>query len=167
MELLKAVREARLEQQPMWGRAKIAVAVRREAQAVSKSIVGRVLAHLVRQGSVEPVPSTAQESSEGRPQPEGMCAPQVGRTQAREARSDARAIQKHCCRYCDATKAEHPPKARCTAMIIELRLLRMPKDWSTNRINSAEMNRKNQLQSLVSGKSAQKTGMREIKSSDW
>ena len=55
-KLAEAVQEARLGQ-PMWGKAKIAVATRRELQAVGESTIGRVLAHLVRQGSVEPVPA--------------------------------------------------------------------------------------------------------------
>ena len=63
-ELVKAVQEARLDQ-PMWGKAKTAVAIRPELpelQAVSESTVGRVLAHLVRQGSVEPVPALRRKA---------------------------------------------------------------------------------------------------------
>ena len=63
-KLVEAVQEARRDQ-PMWGKAKIAVAVRRESpelQAVSESTVGRILAHLVRQGSVEPVPALRRKA---------------------------------------------------------------------------------------------------------
>ena len=60
-ELAETVQEARLGQ-PMWGKAKIAVATRRELQAVGESTIGRVLAHLVRQGSVEPIPALRRKA---------------------------------------------------------------------------------------------------------
>ena len=60
-KLAEAVREARLDQ-PMWGKAKIAVAIRREGLAASESTVGRVLAHLVSRGSVEPVPALRRKA---------------------------------------------------------------------------------------------------------
>ena len=41
---------------PMWGKRKLAVLLRREGLAVSVSMVGRILAHLVARGVVTPVP---------------------------------------------------------------------------------------------------------------
>ena len=63
-ELVKAVIEVRREQ-PMWGKAKIAVAVRSElpeGKAASESTVGRILAHLMRQGTVKPVPALRRKA---------------------------------------------------------------------------------------------------------
>ena len=53
--LLTAVEELRLDN-PMWGKAKIAVLLAREGISVSASTVGRILAHLVARGGVQPVP---------------------------------------------------------------------------------------------------------------
>ena len=69
----EAVQEARRDQ-PVRGKAKIAVAIRREGLAASESTVGRVLAHLVRQGSVEPVPALRRK------------APRAARSQRKRAR---------------------------------------------------------------------------------
>ena len=63
-ELVKAVIEARREQ-PMWGKAKIAVVVRSElpeGKAASESTVGRILTHLMRQGTVKPVPALRRKA---------------------------------------------------------------------------------------------------------
>jgi hypothetical protein len=54
-ELARAVEELRNDN-PMWGKRKIAVLLRREGFAVSISTVGRILAHLVTRGAVVPVP---------------------------------------------------------------------------------------------------------------
>lgn len=54
-ELARAVEELRNDN-PMWGKRKIAVPLRREGFAVSVSIVGRILVHLVKRGAIVPVP---------------------------------------------------------------------------------------------------------------
>jgi len=54
-ELARAVEDLRNDN-PMWGKRKIAVLLRREGFAVSISTVGRILAHLVKRGTVIPVP---------------------------------------------------------------------------------------------------------------
>ncbi len=57
--LVRTVREIR-QDQPMWGKAKIAAAIRREwggRKAPSESTVGRIFAHLVRAGDIAPVPA--------------------------------------------------------------------------------------------------------------
>jgi|RhiMethySRZTD1v2_1073278.scaffolds.fasta_scaffold430064_1 transposase InsO family protein len=53
--LVKAVEEARADN-PMWGKRKLAVLLRREGFAVSLSTLGRILKHLVERGVVTPVP---------------------------------------------------------------------------------------------------------------
>lgn len=50
-----AVEELRNDN-PMWGKRKIAVLLRREGFVCSESTVGRILAHLVARGAVAPVP---------------------------------------------------------------------------------------------------------------
>ena len=63
-ELVEAVLAARRDQ-PMWGKAKIAVVVRRgrpEWPAASESTVGRILSHLMRRGAVEPVPALRRKA---------------------------------------------------------------------------------------------------------
>jgi putative transposase len=55
-DLVQAVEEWRLEE-PMWGKAKIVVKLRGDGFAVSEATVGRIIAHLVRRGAVEPVPT--------------------------------------------------------------------------------------------------------------
>jgi transposase InsO family protein len=54
-ELACAVEAARADN-PMWGKRKIAVLMRREGFATSASTVGRILASLVRRGAIVPVP---------------------------------------------------------------------------------------------------------------
>lgn len=54
-ELACAVEAARVDN-PMWGKRKIAVLMRREGFAASASTVGRILGALVRRGVVTPVP---------------------------------------------------------------------------------------------------------------
>jgi len=54
-ELACAVEAARADN-PMWGKRKIAVVLRREGLRASVSTVGRILAALVRRGAVTPVP---------------------------------------------------------------------------------------------------------------
>ena len=54
--LVEAVETLRLDN-PMWGKRKLAVLLRREAFAVSVSTVGRMLNSLVRRGLVVPVPA--------------------------------------------------------------------------------------------------------------
>ena len=54
-KLVQAVEEWRLEE-PTWGKAKIVVKLREEGFAVSEATVGRILAHLVKRGAIEPVP---------------------------------------------------------------------------------------------------------------
>lgn len=55
-ELVQAVERLRLDF-PMWGRAKIGPLVRAEGFEVSDSTVGRIIAHLVERGVVQPVPT--------------------------------------------------------------------------------------------------------------
>ncbi|HXF54858.1 MAG TPA: integrase core domain-containing protein [Hyphomicrobiaceae bacterium] len=54
--LVQAVEALRLEE-PMWGRAKIAVKLNEQGFNTSEATVGRIIAHLVRRGVVEPVPT--------------------------------------------------------------------------------------------------------------
>jgi transposase InsO family protein len=54
-ELARAVEDYRNDN-PMWGKRKIAVLRRREGVCVSVSTVGRILAHLVKRGAVVPAP---------------------------------------------------------------------------------------------------------------
>lgn len=53
--LVQAIERLRRDN-PMWGKRKLAVLLRREGLAVSVSMVGRILAHLVARGVVTPVP---------------------------------------------------------------------------------------------------------------
>jgi putative transposase len=55
-KLVQAVERLRLDQ-PMWGRAKIGPLLRRQGFAASDATVGRIIAHLVERGVVEPVPT--------------------------------------------------------------------------------------------------------------
>ncbi len=54
-ELARAVEDLR-NANPMWGKRKIAVLLRREGFVVSISTIGRILAHLVKRGAIVPVP---------------------------------------------------------------------------------------------------------------
>jgi len=54
-ELAQAVEELRNDN-PMWGKRKLAVLLRREGFSASTSTVGRILGHLVARGAVVPVP---------------------------------------------------------------------------------------------------------------
>jgi transposase InsO family protein len=55
-KLVQAVEDWRLEE-PMWGKAKIVVKLIEQGFKVSEATVGRILAHLVKRGVVEPVPT--------------------------------------------------------------------------------------------------------------
>jgi transposase InsO family protein len=55
-ELVQAVEALRLDE-PMWGRAKIVVKLREQGFKVSEATIGRIIAHLVKRGVVEPVPT--------------------------------------------------------------------------------------------------------------
>jgi putative transposase len=55
-KLVQAVEEWRLDE-PTWGKAKIIVKLRQEGFTVSEATVGRILAHLVKRGAIEPVPA--------------------------------------------------------------------------------------------------------------
>src|SRR5919109_3625656 len=55
-ELVHAVEALRLDE-PMWGRAKIVVKLREQGFKTSEATVGRIIAHLVKRGLVEPVPT--------------------------------------------------------------------------------------------------------------
>lgn len=55
-DLVEAVEQLRLDN-PMWGKRKLAVLLRREGFAVSVSTVGRILAKLVARGVITPVPT--------------------------------------------------------------------------------------------------------------
>ena len=55
-ELVQAVEEWRLEE-PTWGKAKIVVKLREQGFTVSEATVGRILAHLVQRGAIQPVPA--------------------------------------------------------------------------------------------------------------
>ena len=54
--LVQAVEDLRADN-PMWGKRKLVVLLRREGFAASASTVGRILAHLVARGVVTPVPT--------------------------------------------------------------------------------------------------------------
>ena len=54
--LMRAVERLRLDY-PMWGRAKLGPLLRQQGFAVSDTTVGRIIAHLVKRGVVEPAPS--------------------------------------------------------------------------------------------------------------
>lgn len=54
--LVQAVEHLRLEE-PMWGRAKIVVKLREQGFKASEATIGRIIAHLVKRGVVEPVPT--------------------------------------------------------------------------------------------------------------
>jgi transposase InsO family protein len=54
--LVQAVEALRLDE-PMWGRAKIVVKLRDQGFKASEATVGRIIAHLVKRGVVEPVPN--------------------------------------------------------------------------------------------------------------
>ena len=56
-ELVQAVEHLRLEE-PMWGKAKLVVKLREQGFKVSEATIGRIIAHLVARGAVEPVPCT-------------------------------------------------------------------------------------------------------------
>jgi len=55
-DLVQAVESLRLDE-PMWGRAKLAVKMREQGFTVSEATIGRIVAHLVRRGAIEPVPT--------------------------------------------------------------------------------------------------------------
>ena len=55
-ELIRAVERLRLDY-PMWGKDKLTPLLRKQGFQVSASTVGRILAHLVKRGVVEPVPN--------------------------------------------------------------------------------------------------------------
>jgi transposase InsO family protein len=55
-ELVQAVEHLRLEE-PMWGKAKLVVKLREQGFKVSEATIGRIIAHLVARGAVEPVPT--------------------------------------------------------------------------------------------------------------
>lgn len=55
-ELVQSVERLR-QDYPMWGRAKLGPLVRAEGFAASDSTVGRIIAHLVSRGVIQPVPS--------------------------------------------------------------------------------------------------------------
>ncbi|RPI36651.1 MAG: IS481 family transposase [Hyphomicrobiaceae bacterium] len=55
-ELVQAVEEWRLEE-PTWGKAKIVVKLREQGFTASQATVGRILAHLVQRGAIQPVPA--------------------------------------------------------------------------------------------------------------
>jgi putative transposase len=55
-KLVQAVEEWRLEE-PTWGEAKIVVKLREQGFTASEATVGRILAHLVKRGAIQPVPT--------------------------------------------------------------------------------------------------------------
>lgn len=54
--LVQAVEQLRLDE-PMWGKAKLVVKMREQGFDVGEATVGRILAHLVARGAIEPVPT--------------------------------------------------------------------------------------------------------------
>ena len=60
-QLAAAAHEARADF-PMWGKAKIAVLLRRQGYAASDSTVGRILKKLVERGAVAPVPALRRKA---------------------------------------------------------------------------------------------------------
>lgn len=63
-DLVEAVEALRLDF-PMWGRAKIGPLIRRQGFASSDATVGRIIAHLVARGTVEPVPLLRRRKGRG------------------------------------------------------------------------------------------------------
>jgi putative transposase len=63
--LVQAVEELRLDH-PMWGRAKLAPLLRCRGFTVSDTTVGRIIAHLVARGVIEPVPLLRRKGSAAR-----------------------------------------------------------------------------------------------------
>ena len=62
--LVEAIEALRLDF-PIWGRAKIGPLIRRQGFAVSDATVGRIIAHLVARGVVEPVPMLRRRKGRG------------------------------------------------------------------------------------------------------
>jgi transposase InsO family protein len=62
--LVEAV-EALRRDFPMWGRAKLGPLIRRQGFAVSDATVGRIIAHLVTRGAIEPVPLLRRRKGRG------------------------------------------------------------------------------------------------------
>lgn len=65
--LVAAVEALRLDH-PMWGRAKLGPLLRREGFVVSDATVGRIIAHLVERGVVDPVPALRRRKGGVAPQ---------------------------------------------------------------------------------------------------
>lgn len=55
-DLVQTVEHLRLDE-PMWGKAKLVVKMREQGFKVSEATIGRILAHLVARGAIEPVPT--------------------------------------------------------------------------------------------------------------
>jgi putative transposase len=64
-ELAEAVEALRLDN-PMWGKRKLAVLLRREGFTLSVSTVGRILAKLVKRGAIVPVPILRRKPADRR-----------------------------------------------------------------------------------------------------
>jgi len=60
-ETIREVERLR-QDHPMWGKAKIGPILRKTGHDVSDSTVGRILAHLVKRGAVQPVAHAARSS---------------------------------------------------------------------------------------------------------
>ena len=85
--LVAAVQETRADY-PMWGKAKIAVLLRRHGHAVSESTTGRILKTLMERGAVTPVPTLAPQRAARRPAPQASRQTPAQGPQARYTRRD-------------------------------------------------------------------------------
>lgn len=85
--LVMAVERLRLDH-PMWGKAKLGPLLRRQGFAVSDATVGRILAHLVKRGVVEPVPTLRHRLRTRRAKPKRPHALRLPRDHAVEAPGD-------------------------------------------------------------------------------
>lgn len=85
--LLVAAERLRLDH-PMWGKAKLGPLLRGQGFAVSNSTVGRILAHLVRRGVIEPVPTLRHRLRTRRARPRRPHALRLPRDHAVEAPGD-------------------------------------------------------------------------------
>lgn len=63
-DLVQAVEALRLDE-PMWGKAKLVVKLREQGFEASEATIGRIVAHLVARGVIEPVP-TIRKAAKGR-----------------------------------------------------------------------------------------------------
>jgi len=106
--LVEAVEQLRLDN-PMWGKRKIAVLLRREGFTASISTVGRILKSLVARGAVTPVPTLRRKPGGRRfivHEQGTLCQAPAQRPQSltpRRARPDRHPLHQHPTRQADQT----------------------------------------------------------------